>query len=115
MVEAVIRECGYALPRATRGDPLWLWVQRMVMVQWTYYPKWLAKPVPGNLFLLHGNGDPCHVGVILKGPEGGRDTVLRLTGSNENRQVELSSIDGYLVPPDGCKSCAQRSGLLRRE
>lgn len=118
-VELVLREVGYALPKIERAAPLWQWVQRLIQVQWTYYPTWLARPAIGNLFFLgEDENGPEYVGVIRKFHGVDRREFYRLGGDGETKPITpllVSRVTGYLVPPDGCKSCAQRAGLLRRE
>ena len=115
IVEAVLREAGYALPKSLRDDPLWLWAQRLTLVQWTYYPQWMARPLVGNLCFFGPNSAPDAVGIVLKAPTEETHWLQILRGDREDRRVDLDVVHGYLVPPDGCKSCVQRSALLRRE
>lgn len=118
-VELVLREVGYALPKIERNAPLWQWVQRMQMVRWGYFPVWLARPVIGNLFLLSDgvSEEPSYVGVVKKYYGLDRRGIYRLgaNDADEGALIPISRINGYLVPPDGCLTCVQRAGLLRRE
>ena len=76
-------------------------------------PACLATPLPGSLYVIcDENHEPLTVGIVAKVKKdketGETDRSRFFRAATTDREVPLSSVEFFLMHPQGCAPCAQR-------
>lgn len=110
VVRLAMHEAGIPVPPA---GALWEFCQELERrYGYRAKPVCLAAPLPGSLYVIcDAKHEPVSVGIVAKvkkGEDGETDRTVFYRAATTEREVQTSSVEFFLLHPQGCTPCAQR-------